>query len=98
MIIVIGSADGRSESFDDLLKISLEHVHRSRAEDGCIEHTVLIDCEDPLRLRFVERWRDTAALKAHFARSESRVFAREVARLCAKPPAMAIYNAEETSF
>lgn len=98
MIIVVGSVDGRSESVDRLVTISLEHVHRSRAEDGCIEHTVQIDCEDRLRLRFVERWRDAAALKAHFARSESRVFAQEVANLCAKPPAMAIYEAEEKSF
>lgn len=98
MIIVVGSVEGRSESFDHLVKISLEHVHRSRAEDGCIEHTVQVDCEDSLRLRFFERWRDGPALKAHFARSESRVFVQEVAKLCAKPPVMAIYEAEEKSF
>jgi quinol monooxygenase YgiN len=92
MIIVIGSADGRSESFDRLVKISLEHVHRSRGEDGCIEHSAQIDCEDPLRVRFFERWRDAAALKAHFARSESRVFAQEVAKLCSKAPVMVVYE------
>jgi quinol monooxygenase YgiN len=95
MIIVVGSVDGRSETFDNLVKISLDHVHRSRGEDGCIEHTVQIDCEDPLRLRFFERWRDAAALKAHFARSESRAFVQDVARLSAEPPVMAIYEAEE---
>jgi quinol monooxygenase YgiN len=95
MIIVVGSVDGRSDSFDYLLKVSLDHVHRSRQEDGCIEHAVQIDCEDPLRLRFFERWRDATALKAHFARSESRAFVQDVARLSAKPPVMAIYEAEE---
>ncbi|UVO33189.1 putative quinol monooxygenase [Bradyrhizobium arachidis] len=98
MIIVVGSVDGRNESFDRLVKISLEHVHRSRGEDGCIEHVVQIDCEDPLRLRFFERWRDAAALKTHFARSESRAFAQEVAKLCTKPPVMEIYEAEAKSF
>jgi len=97
MIIVVGSVDGRSENLDHLMKISLEHVHRSRQEDGCLEHIVQIDCEDPLRLRFFERWRDAAALKAHFARSESRVFAREVAKLSSKPPVMVVYEAEEKS-
>jgi len=97
MIIVVGSVDGRSESLDLLMKVSLEHVHRSRGEDGCIEHTVQIDCEDPLRVRFFERWRDVAALKAHFARSESRMFAQEVARLCSRPPVMVVYEAEEKS-
>ena len=95
MIIVVGSVDGRTEGFDRLVKISLEHVHRSRAEDGCLEHIVQIACEDPLRLRFFERWRDAAALKAHFARSESRMFVQEVAKLCSKPPVMAIHEAEE---
>lgn len=95
MIIVVGSVDGRRESFDRLVKISLEHVHRSRGEDGCIEHSVQIDCEDPLRLRFFERWRDAAALKVHFARSESRAFAQEVGKLCTKPPVMTIYEADE---
>lgn len=98
MMIVVGSVDGRSENFDHLMRVSLEHVHRSRAEDGCIEHTVQIDCEAPLRLRFFERWRDAAALKTHFARSESRAFAQEVATLCSTPPVMAIYHAEEKSF
>ncbi|MBR0717314.1 putative quinol monooxygenase [Bradyrhizobium liaoningense] len=97
MIIVVGSVDGRSESLDRLVKISLEHVHRSRGEDGCIEHVIQIDCEDPLRLRFFERWRDAAALRTHFARSESRAFAQEVARLCSKPPVMTIYEAEAKS-
>jgi quinol monooxygenase YgiN len=95
MIIVVGSVDSRSESFAELVKISLEHVHRSRGEDGCTEHTVQVDCEDPLRLRFFERWRDAAALKAHFAQPGSREFVQQVAKLCSKPPVMAIYDAEE---
>ena len=60
MTIVVGSVDSRSEGLVDLLKLSLEHVHRSRGEDGYIEHNVQIDCEDPLRLRFFERWRDAS--------------------------------------
>ena len=95
MIIVVGSVDSRSESLADLVKLSLEHVHRSRGEDGCMEHTVQIDCENPLRLRFFERWRDAAALKAHFVLPSSRVFAQEVTKLCSKPPIMVTYDAEE---
>jgi len=95
MIIVVGSVDSRSEGLVDLLKLSLEHVHRSRGEDGYIEHNVQIDCEDPLRLRFFERWRDAAALEAHFVLPSSRIFAQAVAKLCAKPPVMVIYDAEE---
>ncbi|WP_316237796.1 putative quinol monooxygenase [Bradyrhizobium sp. SZCCHNR1015] len=98
MIIVVGSVDGLGENFDRLMKVSLEHVRRSRMEDGCVEHTVQVDCENSLRLRFFERWRDAIALEAHFARPGSRAFAQEVAKLCARPPVMTIHEAEEKSF
>lgn len=97
MVIVVGSVQARSETLQELLMISLEHVRRSREEDGCVEHVAQIDCEDPLRIRFLERWRDLSALGVHFARSESRAFSRRVAELSASPPAMSIYQAEEKS-
>jgi quinol monooxygenase YgiN len=66
MIVVTGTVTARAESFDLLLREGLAHTHRSRGEDGCISHEVAIDCDDPLRLIFLERWRDRAALEAHF--------------------------------
>jgi quinol monooxygenase YgiN len=95
MVIVVGSVEGRSDTMHDLLEISLEHVRRSRREDGCIEHTAQIDCENPLRVRFFERWRDLGALTTHFAQPESRTFSQRMAGLSAKPPVMSIYLAEE---
>lgn len=97
MVIVIGSVEGRGETMHDLLEISLEHVRRSRKEDGCIEHTAQIDYENPLQVRFFERWRDLAALATHFARPESRIFSQRMAELSAKPPVMSIYSVEEKS-
>lgn len=61
MILVTGSVVAREDSFDDVRRLSLEHVHRSRHEPGCISHAVHIDCEDPLRLVFVEQWTDRTA-------------------------------------
>jgi quinol monooxygenase YgiN len=40
-------------------------MHRSRREQGCVSHFVQIDCENPLRLVFIEQWPDRAALAAH---------------------------------
>jgi quinol monooxygenase YgiN len=97
MVIVVGSVEGCGETMHDLLEASLEHVRRSRQEDGCMEHTVQIDYENPLRVRFFERWRDLAALTTHFARPESRAFSQKMAVLAAKPPVMSIYLAEEKS-
>ncbi len=40
MIIVTGSVTARPETFEALLRASLDHVHRSRTEDGCLVHSV----------------------------------------------------------
>ena len=96
MIVVTGSATASPESFEEMRRIALEHVRRSRAEPGCLEHGVYVDAEHPLRLHFFERWADAAALKAHFAVPESRAFARRLRALAADPGAMAVYEAAKT--
>ena len=47
MIIVTGSAQVRAEAIDEALRLSLEHVHRSRTEPGCLLHSVHRDVEAP---------------------------------------------------
>ena len=67
MIVVTGSVTARQDSLAEVTRLSLEHVHRSRREPGCISHAVQADCENPLLLVFFEQWADRAALLAHFA-------------------------------
>jgi quinol monooxygenase YgiN len=93
MIVVTGSVTAREETFGEIRKLSLEHVHRSRLEPGCISHAVHIDCENPLRLVFIEQWADRAALKAHFAVSASRDFVRTLQPLAAAATTIEIYDA-----
>ena len=95
MIIVSGTVIARPETFDEVLRISTEHVLRSRAEPGCLSHAVHRDTEEPLRLHFLERWADMAALKTHFVVPESRGFGADLARLAAEPPSMSLYDASE---
>jgi quinol monooxygenase YgiN len=95
MIIVTGSLQARLDTFDELRHLSLEHVARSRAEPGCLEHGVAIDANDGLRLVFFERWADREALLAHFRVPASREFARQVALLVAHPPELKTYEASE---
>jgi len=94
MIIVTGSVTAKADNIAEATGISLEHVHRSRQEPGCLSHDVHIDVENPLHLVFVERWADLAALRAHFAVPESRGFARALGQLAAAPPVLQIYSAE----
>ena len=93
MIIVTGSVTAREDSLDNIRRLSLEHVHRSRGEPGCISHAVHADCENPLRLVFIEQWADRAALLAHFAVPASRDFVRALQPLAAAATTIEIYDA-----
>lgn len=97
MILVTGSIQARADSFDVILRLSLEHVHRSRAEPGCISHTVHIDSEDALRLVFVEQWQDMPALMTHFAVPASRDFGKAL-RPLAEKVTLEVYDARQLPF
>ena len=92
MIVVTGSVTARQDSFDVVRKLSLQHVHRSRTEPGCISHAVHVDCENPLRLVFVEQWADRATLAAHFAVPASRDFVRSLQSLAESSSTLEIYD------
>jgi quinol monooxygenase YgiN len=93
MILVTGSVTAREDSFDEVQRLSLEHVHRSRLEPGCLAHAVHVDCENPLRLVFIEQWADRAALAAHFAVPASRDFVRSLQSLAAPATTIEIFEA-----
>jgi quinol monooxygenase YgiN len=93
MIVVAGYVIASPESRAEMLRIGLEHVHRSRLEPGCIEHGIYADAENPLKLHFFERWADLAAIKAHFAVPESRAFAKAIRTLAADPGKMHVLEA-----
>ena len=97
MIIVTGTVLAREGALDEVLAIATEHVLRSRAEPGCISHAVYRDTEETLRLQFVERWTDMAALKVHFAVPASGAAVRAMAARCTEPPSMTLYEASEVA-
>lgn len=97
MIIVTGVIQARADTVDELRALSLEHVARSRAEPGCLEHGVAADVNDGLRLVFFERWADRAALDAHFKVPASRAFVARVAGLAAQRPRIDVYEASEVA-
>jgi quinol monooxygenase YgiN len=97
VLIVTGSIEARPDTIDHVLELSLQHVRRSRSEPGCLLHSVHRDVEEPLRLVFLEHWADADALRAHFRVPGSGAFVTEVAALAAKPPDIAIYDAERAS-
>ena len=93
MLIVTGSLVARQDSFEELRAQALEHVRRSRKEPGCLSHAVHVDCENPLRLVFVEEWESREALLTHFAVPESRSFVKAARSLAAEATPIAIFDA-----
>ena len=94
MIIVTGAMVAGPETFEALLEAALAHVHRSRAEPGCITHEVLIDAENPMRLVFFERWTDFEALQVHFKVPASLEFVAAARELAARSERMQIYTVQ----
>lgn len=93
MIVVTGSETVRPDTFEEARRLSLEHVHRSRQEPGCVSHAVHVDCENPLKLVFFEQWTDRAALATHFAVPTSGEFVRSLRSLAAGPTTLELYDA-----
>lgn len=92
MLIVTGSLTARPDNYEAFLARAIAHVRRSRAEDGCLHHSVARDCENPFRLVFIERWRDRAALDAHFRVPEAIAFVTDIRRDAAAWEGPAIYE------
>ena len=95
MIIVLGSIVARVGRANEALSLSQEHVARSRAEPGCVAHSVHQDTENSSRLVFVEQWASQAALWEHFRVPASRAFAKALAALAQEEPSIAIYEATQ---
>lgn len=93
MILVLGSITAKADTFETLRRLAVEHVERSRTEPGCISHDVHIDNENPLKLVFVEKWKDAAALGAHFKVKASIDFVNTARQMGASPPTIEIFEA-----
>lgn len=98
MIIVTGHAISREITDEEMQRLAVEHVLRSRAEPGCISHEVTRDVEHPRRFVFFERWNDMAALQLHIRLQTSRDFAKALIRLSDGKPEMAIFQADSIKF
>ncbi|MFZ0171824.1 MAG: putative quinol monooxygenase [Acidimicrobiales bacterium] len=97
MIVITGSLVARAEDYEELERLSLAHVQRSRLEPGCIAHGVHRDVENPLRLVFLEKWQDQAAVDAHFGVPESIEFVQRAVALADGPPTIEVFDVGQQS-
>lgn len=96
IIVVTGAVVARPDTLQALLTASLEHVHRSRSELGCLLHAVSIDAENALRLTFLEHWADLPSLALHLRQPGSMAFLTAIRSLAAKSEGMQVHIAQPT--
>ncbi|MBD1872953.1 antibiotic biosynthesis monooxygenase [Nodosilinea sp. FACHB-131] len=66
MILVSGKVRFHQDDLERIRPAIAVMINASLAEDGCIDYAYSIDVLDPTVMRIIERWRDRAALAAHF--------------------------------
>ena len=80
MVIVMGTARLAPGEIDRLLEVMRAQIETTRAEDGCIHYAFARDVHDPDLLHISERWRDNAAIAAHFQSPHMAAFNAELAK------------------
>lgn len=66
MLIIMGTVRIDPARIADARPAMARMVAASNAEDGCLLYAYSQDLTDPGLIRISEKWRDRAALKAHF--------------------------------
>ena len=66
MLIILGTVRVPPERIDAARGPMRAMVEATRAEDGCLDYAYAEDLLDPGLIHIIERWRDQAALEAHF--------------------------------
>ena len=92
MIHVIAIITAKPGQRDKILEAARGNIPAVRAEEGCIEYSLALDAEGLGSFQtkfgadtfvFVEKWRDTDALKAHAGAPHMAAYAAKVKDLIA---------------
>jgi quinol monooxygenase YgiN len=66
MLLIMGTVRIPDGGLDRARPAMAAMLAASRAEDGCLAYSYAQDVLDPCVIHISERWRDRAALEAHF--------------------------------
>lgn len=95
MIIVVGSFRLPLEAFAAAQPMMEKVIAATRAEDGCILYAYSRDMVDAGLVRVSEKWRDRAALDAHFQAPHMAVWAKERAGLGLSERDIKVFESDE---
>ncbi|MFN4240464.1 MAG: putative quinol monooxygenase [Erythrobacter cryptus] len=95
MLIVLAKAKVSAAALEEARKAIAAMVAASNAEEGCIAYAFTQDLLEPNVLHIVEKWRDEAALAAHFATPHMAAFSAAIAGLGFEVIEARKYHADE---
>ncbi|UVO52758.1 putative quinol monooxygenase [Sphingomonas sp. SUN039] len=93
-VVVLGDVRCASGEIDRMQEAIDTQVRATRAEDGCELYAFSRDVLDPEVLHIAEKWRDHAALTAHFATPHMAVFNAELGAAKVVSMSVKAYDAE----
>ena len=81
MLIVLAKAHVGESAMEAAKAAIADMVAASNAEEGCIAYAFTQDILEPGTIHIVEKWKDEAALAAHFATPHMAAFGAAIAGL-----------------
>jgi len=96
MHLITARVEVREEHWDEAVALAKSHVAASRREPGCLTHDWFVAPDAQRTLVFLERWKDRAAIEAHFAEPYSQQFAVKYKEWCAGDLAIEIHEVAAT--
>jgi quinol monooxygenase YgiN len=94
MIMIEGWIRMDAADIERMRPAAVAMIEATRKEDGCLEYAFAHDLSDPCLFRIVERWRDEAALAAHFQTPHMAVFGQALGTANRQGGSVKLYKAE----
>lgn len=95
MIIVVGSFRIPPSMVEIVRPVMETMITASRAEEGCIEYAYALDVLDEGLVRVSEKWRDRAALEAHFRTAHIAEWRAQVSALAVSERNLTAHETDE---
>lgn len=95
MILVLGTIRIPEGTLSEARPAMATMIAASRAEDGCLAYAYSLDVLDDGLIHVIEKWRDRAALNAHFESAHLAEWRRQFERLGITDRDLQLYEISE---
>lgn len=92
MIYVVAKNFVKNDKLDEVKKLSVDLLAKTRKEPGCITYDLLQDPNDPSILVFIEKWESKDYLDAHMKSPHFLKIVPEIKKCCVKDGEATIYQ------